>query len=90
MHNFVHEMLHNGPAARRIEALWQVRVSPTLAILKLTSFSPGVRGPIDPRSSVCERYELLVGWFCSALTEYTSQTWIVSKWPVKVIGELWI
>lgn len=23
MHNFVHEMLHNSPAAQRIEALWQ-------------------------------------------------------------------
>ncbi|OJT03311.1 HD domain-containing protein [Trametes pubescens] len=23
MHNFVHEMLHNSSAARRIEALWQ-------------------------------------------------------------------
>ncbi|PCH44457.1 hypothetical protein WOLCODRAFT_139023 [Wolfiporia cocos MD-104 SS10] len=23
MHNFVHEMLHNNPAAQRIEALWQ-------------------------------------------------------------------
>jgi putative hydrolase of HD superfamily len=24
MHNFVHEMLHDSPAARRIETLWQV------------------------------------------------------------------
>ena len=23
MHNFVHEMLHNSPAAQRIHALWQ-------------------------------------------------------------------
>lgn len=23
MHNFVHEMLHNSPAAQRIECLWQ-------------------------------------------------------------------
>ena len=25
MHNFVHDMLHNSPAARRIESLWRVR-----------------------------------------------------------------
>lgn len=24
MHNFVHEMLHDSPAAQRIMALWQV------------------------------------------------------------------
>lgn len=24
MHNFVHQMLHNCPAAQRIEALWNV------------------------------------------------------------------
>jgi hypothetical protein len=24
MHNFVHDMLHNSPAAQRIEALWKV------------------------------------------------------------------
>lgn len=40
MQNFVHEMLHNSPAARRIQALWQVHVSRTQAILKFTSFSP--------------------------------------------------
>ena len=27
MHNFVREMLHDSPAARRIEALWEVRSS---------------------------------------------------------------
>jgi hypothetical protein len=26
MHNFVHEMLHDSPAAQRMEALWKVRV----------------------------------------------------------------
>ena len=25
MHNFVHDMLHNSPAAHRIESLWRVR-----------------------------------------------------------------
>lgn len=25
MHNFVHEMLHDSPAAERIKSLWQVR-----------------------------------------------------------------
>ena len=29
MHNFVHDMLHNSPAAQRIESLW--RVSPFIA-----------------------------------------------------------
>ena len=24
MHNFVHDMLHNSPAAQRIESLWRV------------------------------------------------------------------
>lgn len=30
MHNFVHDMLHSSPAALRIEAFWQVRLSALL------------------------------------------------------------
>ena len=53
-------MLHSGPAARRIEALWQVPLSPTPLIFTLIHFSSsGVRGPVDPRSSFCEGYEPL-------------------------------
>jgi hypothetical protein len=45
MHNFVHDMLHNSPAAQRIESLW--RVSPfihfNIADRKLESHI-GIRG----------------------------------------------
>jgi len=37
MHNFVHEMLHNSLAGRRIEALWQARLPPTHTIIELMS-----------------------------------------------------
>ena len=32
MRNFVHDMLHNSPAARRIESLWRVRFVKFLAV----------------------------------------------------------
>ena len=32
MHNFVHDMLHNSPAARRIESLWRVRFLKSLIV----------------------------------------------------------
>jgi hypothetical protein len=32
MHNFVHDMLHNSPAARRIESLWRVRFAKSLNV----------------------------------------------------------
>ena len=37
MHNFVHKMLHDSSAARRIEALWQVHLFTTPIILILMS-----------------------------------------------------
>jgi putative hydrolase of HD superfamily len=42
MRNFVHEMLHDSPAARRIEALWQVQPpSPTpMTVETHVRFSP--------------------------------------------------
>ena len=33
MHNFVHDMLHNSPAAQRIESLWRVRFAKSLLML---------------------------------------------------------
>ena len=32
MHNFVHDMLHNSPAAKRIESLWRVRFEKSLNV----------------------------------------------------------
>lgn len=51
MHNFVHDMLHNSPAAQRIEALWHVSLlSPTRIQAFAIQNNQGIRRRQDPRS----------------------------------------
>lgn len=59
MHNFIHDMLHTYPAALRMEALWEVRLTPSVFFLRWEEVTPcaltGIRARSDPRGQVRQR-----------------------------------
>ena len=50
MHNFVHDMLHDSPAARRIGTLWQVHLPHTLIMPKLMSVPQEYEDQLTPEA----------------------------------------
>lgn len=93
MHNFVHDMLHASPAARRIEALWEVRPRPpfmwarcpirhTDALTPPSLTATGIRTRHDSRGQVRQRHVIRIGYMRALFIPTILVLTPPSKWLV--------